>query len=95
MENEVKTLLIEKGIPVSGGHTKRGRRRIEDYIRNTILEMEVGDSVAFDNERECLNFITRANHMRQRKEINFKFSKRRIDGGPLVECTIHRVWRVS
>ena len=45
MENEVKTLLIEKGIPVSGGHTKRGRRRIE--------------------------------------------------GGPLVECTLHRVWRVS
>tara|TARA_R100001082_G_scaffold104958_1_gene76714 strand:+ start:355 stop:624 length:270 start_codon:yes stop_codon:yes gene_type:complete len=89
MENEVKTLLIEKGIPMSGGHTKR------DYIRNTILEMEVGDSVAFDNERECLNFITRANHMRKRKEINFKFSRRRIEGGPLVECAIHRVWRVS
>ena len=89
MENEVKTLLIEKGITVSGGHTKR------DYIRNTILEMEVGDSVAFDNERECLNFITRAWYMKKRKEINFKFSRRRIEGGPLVECTIHRVWRVS
>ena len=85
MENEVKTLLIEKGIPVSGGHTKR------DYIRNTILEMEVGDSVHLMNEKHLahvLNTIARWRGTNTHGMKNKKFSYRTL------KDKSYRLWRV-
>ena len=100
----MENLTIEKNIPMPPV-AKTGSRIKNDYIRDTILMMAIGDSVGFKDRKEASRFRSRAYSMCKRGDAEGKFILRAIypsnmeqlkeSGIEIKEPVFWRVWRVS
>jgi len=100
----VENLKIDKNVPMPPV-VKTGSRIKNDYIRDTILMMAIGDSVGFKDRKEASRFRSRAYSMCKRGDAEGKFILRAIypsnmeqlkeSGIKINEPVFWRVWRVS
>ena len=91
----METLTIDTDVPIPNIENRgRGARIKNDYIRETILNMYVGDSVGFSDYKLAMRFRARAWNMFKRDEITGKFIIRAMYTDK-TEPVYWRVWRVS
>tara|TARA_R110000824_G_scaffold101566_2_gene241216 strand:- start:12333 stop:12611 length:279 start_codon:yes stop_codon:yes gene_type:complete len=92
----MENLTIDKNVPMPPVF-KTGNRIKQDYIRDTILMMAIGDSVGFVDRTEAQRFRSRAYSMCKRGDVQGKFILRAIYPSNLEdkEPVFYRVWRIS